>query len=135
MFKTSLVVESQQLSPEEIAKQIGVEADRVTHLGVPRNSHASPARFNAWIKNVTTANSDSPRTEDIYAVLESWGADLPVKLGRLAKASDASVALSIVQDVDDLSDTLQVGIHFDAATVKWLSTACAVIDIDQYFPD
>lgn len=132
-FRASLNVSSDDVDPDEITRRIRLNADHSVRRGdVPRPG-VLPRRFHLWAKKIT-ADSADPRFEDLETVLLSLGDELSAALGRLAEDDlTASVWLTIVQDVDDAEDHWHTGIVISDRLVRWLATAHASINIDQYF--
>ncbi|MEV8374076.1 DUF4279 domain-containing protein [Kribbella sp. NPDC056861] len=108
-FKMYLRVTSRVLLPDEISERLGVEPDTARPIGSTWRPEAPPRPHTSWVRNVETTHPN-PRPEDLEPMVLGWGQEFAQALGQLVDTTDATVALDIVQDVNDRKDPQQVGI-------------------------
>lgn len=131
-FRASIGISSEELDPDEITRRTGLTPDRTGRRGEPPRPGVRARPFHLWVKKIV-AESSTPRVEDLEKALLAWGEDTAGVLGRLAGSSDATIWLTIVQEVDDPEDSWYRGIPLSAELIRWLATARASVGIDQYF--
>lgn len=133
MINVTLGVESHTWSPEDIERALGRRADDTRTKGKPHPPFKRPSRFSGWYLDVPV-EVDHPGDGEsgISASIVALGEELAQKLSALP-TSDCTISLSIVQKVFGENDTLALGIHFRTDAMRWLVTARADIDLDQYF--
>jgi hypothetical protein len=71
-------------------------------------------------------------TGDLAADVLTWGIGFAESVGRLTATSDAAATPVIIQEIRDLDDTQAKGVWLAPDLVRWMATATAGLDLDQY---
>jgi hypothetical protein len=68
-------------------------------------------------------------TEGLSVAIESLGSALAERAALLAD-DGCDVVISVVQELSE--DPAAVGLHLGTGAIKWMATARACLDVDQY---
>ncbi|MEV3934216.1 MULTISPECIES: DUF4279 domain-containing protein [unclassified Streptomyces] len=125
-----LLVESKDLSVEEISDIIGQHPDRFRRKGDTGLPPARPLKVNVW-----EVREDVAREEYLGLALERlWPRILPLERGLAELAQRGSfIQLSLVQWISE-ADPHQPGFGLGAQELRFLAGINAQMDVDQYAP-
>lgn len=129
MIKASLVVQSRELTLADISKAMG----RLPDDGYDRGSLAPVRRFprqwTSWSAELAWSHDVHGGTEGLATAIEGLGQQLAERAAMLTLRG-CDVVISVHQELTDTPESL--GMHLTSGAIRWLATAGAALDIDQY---
>ncbi|GAA0946710.1 hypothetical protein GCM10009554_42890 [Kribbella koreensis] len=132
MIRAEIVVQSAELSLDELTAIIGREPDSGRTIGSP--SRVQPSRnyrSSLWAQSLEWDSSLHGGTEGLSIAVAALGDELGGRLAAL-KLQGCDVVLDVVQDIEGEHDDSTLGLSFSEAAVEWLARAKASISVDQY---
>ncbi|TWE19442.1 uncharacterized protein DUF4279 [Kitasatospora atroaurantiaca] len=124
-------VVSSSLQPSDITARLNAEPDESSAIGSRRRPELPPRGHTSWIRRAVAPEAGA-RPEDLEPSVLAWGTEFAAALGALAESGAADVSLVIVQRIQDPDGTAEKGIFLGAELIRWLATAGASLDVDQY---
>ncbi|WP_368857949.1 DUF4279 domain-containing protein [Streptomyces sp. 43Y-GA-1] len=123
-----LLVESSDLSVEEMSSIIGQDPDRFRRKGDPGTNPGRALKVNVW-----EVREDVAREEYVGLALDRlWPRILPLRSGLVELSRRGSfIRLSLVQWISE-TDPHGPGFGFDVGELRFLAEIGAPVDVDQY---
>ncbi|MEU4332945.1 DUF4279 domain-containing protein [Nonomuraea dietziae] len=122
---------SDDADPDHVTSVLGLRPDRLVRKGEKPSPKAKESKFSSWRKTVLSEHVDG-RPEDAAATLLAWGPAVARRIGELVDTSIWEASLVVVQQIDDLEDSRQLGIWLNSEMIIWMAQAKLGLDIDQY---
>ena len=129
MFKAALVVQSRDLSLEEISAAMARPHDSGYERGSISPLRKVPRGWSSWETELRWPDDVHAGTEGLSTAIESLGLPTAERAGALA-AQGCEVVISVRQDLVD--DPASVGLYLTPEAVSLLATAGAAVSVDQY---
>ena len=128
-MKASLVVESRELTLDELSAAMGRRPDSGYDRGSLAPVSRAPRQWASWAMNLVWPPGLHGGTEGLAAAIESLEPRLAERAASLAERG-CEVVISVRQELADRPES--VGLNLTPAAVRWMAAAGAALAVDQY---